>query len=146
MPRKKKRARKVSRIECDTSICEQCQVCAAICSMLAFGVSNPQLGGIKVMSNFDLGVVDVNTCRQCVALSCVEVCNLDAFARDEATGAWVIDRSKCPGCRLCEKACPVGAIVFDPGSKVCFKCDLCGGEAVCVTHCPAGALTLVDIK
>lgn len=114
--------------------------------MLAFGVSNPQLSGIKVMSNFDLGVVNVNSCRQCVAPSCVEVCNFDAFGHDEATGARVIDKNKCSGCRLCEKACPVSAIVFDSDSKVCFKCDLCGGDPVCITHCPAGALTLIDIK
>jgi len=48
---------------------------------------------------------------------------------------------KCIGCRLCEKNCPVAAIVFHEKGKIDFdmgKCILCGQ---CGDVCPTQAIT-----
>jgi len=58
-----------------------------------------------------------------------------------ANGARVllVDPDKCVGCRMCALACPFGNIeVLDRGHAE--KCDLCGGDPMCVQFCPRGAL------
>jgi electron transfer flavoprotein alpha subunit/NAD-dependent dihydropyrimidine dehydrogenase PreA subunit len=47
---------------------------------------------------------------------------------------------KCTGCKVCEFACPFGAIVVvDSKAKVLENCTDCG---ICVEQCPEAALTL----
>jgi Fe-S-cluster-containing hydrogenase component 2 len=59
-----------------------------------------------------------------------------------------VDEGKCVGCRMCVLACPFGNIeVRAPGRAE--KCDLCGGDPVCVQFCPRGALRFgetVDVE
>ncbi len=43
-------------------------------------------------------------------------------------------------CKECLEACPFGAMGFDPDRGRPFKCDLCGGEPLCVRFCEPGAL------
>jgi carbon-monoxide dehydrogenase iron sulfur subunit len=134
-----------SAVSYNSKVCDMCMACAAICSMRAWeGESNPQLGGVKVSFDNMYGqILDSRVCRQCVAPSCMQACTFEAIAIDAKTGARVIDRKKCTGCRSCEKACPFNAVVYNKAANKCFKCDLCAGEALCVKHCPSGALSLV---
>ncbi|MFC1866129.1 4Fe-4S dicluster domain-containing protein [Chloroflexota bacterium] len=129
----------------ESSVCDKCVSCAAACSTLNFGESNPQLSGIRL--SFDImyaETIDVKTCQQCLAPSCMQACLFDAISIDDTTGARVIDQDKCTGCRLCEIACPEEAVVYNSATNKCFKCDLCGGDPECVKQCPAGALSLVS--
>lgn len=134
-----------SAVSYNSKICDTCMACAAICSMRAWkGLSNPQLGGVKVsFDNMHGQILDSRVCRQCAAPSCMQACNFEAITIDTTTGARVIDQKKCTGCRSCEKACPFKAVVYNKAANKCFKCDLCAGEALCVKHCPSGALSLV---
>jgi len=44
------------------------------------------------------------------------------------------------------EACPVpGALKLSPEHKL-LKCDLCGGEPICIKTCYAGVLRMVDRK
>jgi Fe-S-cluster-containing dehydrogenase component len=59
---------------------------------------------------------------------------------------------KCIGCRLCNIACPFGAVWFDALNKVSRKCDLCQGrlanglEPACVKACsPQHALQFGEL-
>ena len=46
-----------------------------------------------------------------------------------------LNEEKCIGCLACVDACPFGAIQINPDGDV-LKCDLCGGDPVCVKYCP----------
>ncbi len=73
-------------------------------------------------------------------------CPTEALYVDGRTGARSIDSEKCTGCGLCREACPqypATPIMCDPERNICLKCDLCGGEPLCVKFCPAAALRFV---
>lgn len=58
----------------------------------------------------------------------------------------MVDEEKCVGCGFCVIACPWGLVVLDPMKRKAIKCDLCGGDPVCVKECPEKALLLVDLN
>jgi len=74
----------------------------------------------------------------------MEVCPVNAIQPGSETGAYLVDERKCVGCRLCEMACPLGAIEVHPDQHVAMKCDLCGGEPLCAKFCLPEALTYVS--
>ncbi|MDD1768082.1 MAG: 4Fe-4S binding protein [Methanomassiliicoccales archaeon] len=78
-------------------------------------------------------------CTQCVACGddcCAEACPEDAISL--VGGILVVDDELCTGCGACEETCRFGVIrVVDDLAR---KCDLCGGDPVCVKFCPLGAL------
>ena len=82
-------------------------------------------------------------CNQCENAYCANVCPTGAINRDEETGALEIDREKCVGCGLCGRYCPIDMAKVDPDLKKTVKCDLCGGDPLCVKVCPTGALEVV---
>jgi Fe-S-cluster-containing hydrogenase component 2 len=59
-----------------------------------------------------------------------------------------VDEERCIGCKECVLHCPFGAANLHPITKKAFKCDLCGGEALCAEYCPTGAMSYdtVDIR
>ncbi len=80
----------------------------------------------------------INVCRMCDEPKCAKVCETDAIVPKD--GILVILESRCVRCHDCVKACPYGAIFIDPITRYPIKCDLCGGDPLCVKVCPTGAL------
>ena len=58
----------------------------------------------------------------------------------------LVRTERCVGCQTCLNACvfaPVASrIKYNPETNTCFKCDLCGGDPMCVKRCPLGASQL----
>jgi len=87
------------------------------------------------------------TCHQCEDAPCANVCPTQAIQRQ--AGIWLVDQSRCIGCKSCMIACPFGSMqVTGEGEEVqALKCNRCwhreGGPA-CVAACPTYALTCVD--
>lgn len=56
-----------------------------------------------------------------------------------------IRQSNCIGCKLCEKACEYGALIYGNDGKAnkcngCIERYKCGMDSPCVMVCPTGAL------
>ena len=123
--------------------CSGCSICELVCSERLLGGYNPHRAALRVdhagenLYHFPI------VCHQCQNAYCLKVCPVEAIRVEEATGARVVDRDRCIGCGTCERYCPLKVIRVDPGHKKSLKCDLCGGEPLCVAACPAGALELV---
>lgn len=141
--------------------CVGCLRCELACVEFNEGRSQPSLARIKVgrsvnfgpqgptggpgmQGAFGNGLVVPGVCRQCPhPVPCATACPQSAIQTDPATGARVVDPKACVGCRLCQRACPWGMIVFDEAAGKASKCFLCHGRPKCVEACPAEALRFV---
>ena len=123
--------------------CVGCRVCEAVCSFVKEGESNPAKSRCKIVRSFEDNILYKYRvhCQQCESAPCRAVCPSGALSED-AQGVKFVDESKCIGCRMCEIACPVGAIFVSADRGVAVKCDLCRGldGPQCVKFCFAGAL------
>ena len=55
-----------------------------------------------------------------------------------------IDREKCDGCGLCEKACHEGAIKIVNNKAVLIREDYCDGLGDCLPACPQNAISFEE--
>jgi carbon-monoxide dehydrogenase iron sulfur subunit len=137
------------RIVLDPAKCDGCRVCEAVCSLVNEGESNPVKSRIKVIRTIENEIVRSIPvfCQQCEEAYCEAVCPARAISRNN-DGVLIVDESKCVGCRLCEIACPVGAITVNPEKHVALKCDQCQviGEPQCVKYCYTEALQLLPAE
>lgn len=137
----------------DQSRCTGCQTCAIACK----SVHELPPGPLKYLRIFQYekgAFPDVRIhvqwvpCYHCEKPSCVAACPTAAMYKEEKFGAVLIDPDKCNGCRLCYKACPYGAPVFESDAKksMAQKCDMCigrqerGEQPACALSCPMRAL------
>jgi carbon-monoxide dehydrogenase iron sulfur subunit len=134
-------------IVCNEERCAGCRTCEAVCSLSHEGVVSPVLARLEIISYpLEGWRIKSVTCKQCRGPDCLYVCPTKALYVDNVTGARVIDAGKCIGCKLCMEACPQypnTPIRHDSKINVCFKCDLCGGEPLCVKFCPEAALSFL---
>jgi carbon-monoxide dehydrogenase iron sulfur subunit len=130
----------------DKSKCTGCRVCEGVCSLYRAGEFNPVKARGKVIRTVkDSILYKVRvTCQQCEEANCMAVCPVNAISEDER-GVKVVDEEKCLGCRMCEMACPIGAISVDVDKKVSAKCDQCLDlpEPQCVKFCWTEALQYI---
>lgn len=127
----------------DPDKCAGCRDCEIICSLNKFGVVNSELSSIRINTDVLGGYIsDAEACKQCPGAECVAACPTGANHIDPQTGARVIDRDVCIGCQSCMNACPADPprIHFSEDRGFCFKCDLCGGDPMCVKYCSCAAL------
>jgi anaerobic carbon-monoxide dehydrogenase iron sulfur subunit len=133
----------MNRIVLDVTKCVGCRVCEGVYSLANEGQANPVLSRIKPVRTIRDGILySVPVfCQQCEVAACQQVCPRAAIRRDER-GVVCVDEQKCAGCKLCEMACPVGAITVNPEKHVAIKCNQCleFGEPQCVKHCYSKAL------
>jgi len=130
--------------------CVGCRICELSCSMFHHdGAFNPRNALIRIESNREFGlnkpienIDQPHVCRQCDPAPCAEGCPAEAFAANETLSIRFVDRDQCIGCEQCLQECPYNMIVLhrEDGETKAGKCDLCGGEPLCVRNCPVGAL------
>jgi len=138
----------IGHIERNTETCAGCRTCEAVCSLSHEGVISPSLARTWIIDHVLEGRhIESITCKQCKNAPCFYACSVGAFYIDKNSGARIIDEEKCIGCQACIKACPQypnSPIRFDPVRNVAIKCDLCGGQPLCVKYCPEAALRIVQ--
>ena len=128
----------------DPQKCTGCRSCEIACSLKHAQVSNPARSRIRVVNWKPARRFLPVACQHCEDAPCLKACPQEAISRDADLDQVVIDYAKCVGCRTCFYACPFGAMQFDGDRGRPFKCDLCGGEPLCVAVCEDNALTYAD--
>lgn len=121
--------------------CTGCRTCETICSFTHVDEFDPTRSRISVFNFEKAGFSVPMVCQQCSVAACMAVCPVGAISRSNETGAMTVNNSKCLRCKMCTIACPFGATIYDPIKDIVGKCDLCGGDPMCVKFCPSGALT-----
>jgi len=135
------------RVEVDASRCTGCRACMLTCSLRRTGEARLSASAIQVVSSPDEGSHAPIVCLACSGRPCIAACSVDVIIDSKETP--LLDVERCIGCGACIDACPYGAIGFDPVAGKAIKCDLCGGDPLCVKVCNAattmpGALSIVD--
>ena len=88
-----------------------------------------------------LSMIDApHVCMQCDPAPCAESCPEEAFRWNERAGTLEVDGELCSGCETCVNECEYDMMMMQDGKAA--KCDLCGGDPVCVRFCPTGALVI----
>lgn len=130
-----------------SQICTGCETCALVCALSHEQLINPKLARNTVKTDVQVGyVTDVLYCQQCDDPKCLKACATGALRIDDVSGARIIDQDTCIGCQTCLNACifapSASRIKYNPDTNTCFKCDLCGGDPLCVRRCPLGSSQL----
>jgi len=128
----------------DPEKCTGCRICESACSIHHEKVCNPTRARVHVVKWETAGLYIPMVCLQCDSPICETVCPMRAIKRDPKTGAMLVDSALCVGCRLCVQFCPFGGVEIDARTGKIMKCDLCGGEPICVKFCDPEALRYVN--
>lgn len=120
--------------------CTGCRICEMICSFGSFEghIFNPYEARIRIEKIEELGVDLPILCLHCHHPLCVEACPNGAITIT-TEGYVKIDYSLCNSCNACVIACPYGAIRIV--NNEISKCNLCGGDPLCIKWCPTQAIT-----
>lgn len=128
--------------------CTLCAVCQDVCPVNSRENLSDKGGtraALPVLFAIRNGELDLHAvCAQCSNAPCRHFCPAQVISRDERTGAIVVAKEHCIGCGLCLTACPNDAIFLDAERGKATKCELCGGDPLCVKNCPSGALEWVS--
>lgn len=129
----------------DPGKCTGCGTCEMVCSLRNRSVIAPASSSIKMLRDGEKGKNFAIYCQHCRKPLCIEACPTRAIEKDE-NGIVSINKLFCVECGLCTLACPESAPLRDSKTGEINKCDLCGGDPLCVKHCPEKALTLTRGK
>jgi len=123
----------------DPRRCTGCRTCELVCSHAKTGQFRPTQSAIRRVTVLDDLGFQPWCCLQCTDAECVQVCPVQAIRRTPE--GWLeVDPDSCIGCSLCSLVCPFGNIRVIEGYAT--KCDLCGGDPLCVRWCPRNALAV----
>ncbi|MFC1858130.1 4Fe-4S dicluster domain-containing protein [Thermodesulfobacteriota bacterium] len=130
----------------DADKCVACRTCELACSFAKTSVLDPLRSRITNFNFPGTPFRTSTTCQQCEEPACAVICPSRALSRDPITGAILVDKERCVGCKMCMQVCPFGTIHLDSEERIAVKCDLCGGDPVCVKFCIPGALQYIEVK
>lgn len=126
-------------------LCTGCGACMLVCANRAVGGYNPRAARLKILSENENLVNRPLVCTQCENPFCLNSCPFGAISRVAESGVVLIDKEACTSCGVCVEACPDRMIQIGPDHKA-DKCDMCGGDPLCVKYCVPRALQLVEKK
>lgn len=123
--------------------CVGCMSCVLACSLQhgdTIGPTHSMILPVRLRKQvLNIPVV----CHQCAKPLCADACPMGALSRNEETKAMTVDIDLCIGCGVCMIACPLGGISLNTLAGHSEKCDLCGGDPLCVKFCGYGAIEYI---
>jgi len=123
-------------------LCSGCRICELTCAIHHFTVNNPKKSAVRVIITYPHPVVRMPIiCSQCKIPACAEACPVGALKKVDSIVE--LDKDLCISCMKCVEACPFGAIFAHSDVQHPIKCDMCGGDPLCVKNCPKGAIQLI---
>jgi anaerobic carbon-monoxide dehydrogenase iron sulfur subunit len=123
--------------------CTACRNCEFACAFSHLHEGRPTAARCRAVPEPDQGLEGKNAlviCMQCDDAACVKACPANALWRDMKSGAIYHVPERCIQCASCVAACPFGNMRWETVTASPAKCDLCGGDPVCVKFCPTGAI------
>jgi len=123
--------------------CNGCGDCVKTCSQAKSGTNDPIHSRIQVAKAPEGTAYGLALCRQCGEPQCVMNCPAGALKKDEESGVVKCDETMCVNCQLCTLACDFAGITHNSKTNQQMKCDMCGGDPLCVKSCSTGALKLL---
>ncbi|MCD6200734.1 MAG: dimethyl sulfoxide reductase anchor subunit [Bacteroidales bacterium] len=140
----------------DREACVGCEACVIACSIANEGESFVPWRQVYTFNPFRLPGLPVFfyslACNHCQEAPCIPACPARAYSRDPVTGAVILNRDACIGCRYCTWACPYDAPQFNETAGTMEKCTFCterlqrGEEPACVAGCPVDALSFIAFE
>jgi Fe-S-cluster-containing dehydrogenase component/DMSO reductase anchor subunit len=132
----------------DHNKCVACGACSASCMLENQWSFSPRvIFAFNSIALPSLPIINLSlACNHCQNAVCMDGCPSSAYYKEPATGAIIVDDSKCIGCRYCQWNCPYDAPKYLISQKVIGKCNLCSQRLIegllpaCSTSCPTGAL------
>lgn len=123
--------------------CIGCYSCVLVCAAVNERSHSFQKSRIKIRAYGGYSSTFSDTyCAGCREPACAEVCPTDALVYRKGGGV-TVKKDKCIGCRVCIKACVIGAIDFDDDKQLPLICRHCG---VCAQYCPHGIFVMEDVE
>lgn len=132
-------------IEVTPDKCTGCRTCEMACSFHHEGECSTTKSRIRILKGKEWAFDFPRLCIQCGEAPCLESCPTGALARDNGSGAVLVDTKACNGCEACLTACPIRALTLDRDKNTVFKCDLCGGDPECVKWCTRDVLVFKEL-
>ena len=133
--------------------CEACRVACSIENRIPMEHSWRTVQHVNADHRPDTPAFHLSlACNHCARPACLDACPASAYAKDPATGAVLLDDTRCIGCRYCAWACPYDAPRFDVTRGVMTKCTFCvdrlrrGQTPACAAACPTGALGIEELR
>lgn len=120
--------------------CVGCMSCVLACSLQHGDLIGPSRSMIYPVGLRKQVIHIPVVCRQCAKPLCADACPMGAISRNQETGAMAVDSDLCIGCGSCMVACPMGAVTVSTEAGHAMKCDLCGGDPLCVKFCGYDAI------
>ncbi|MEO0199238.1 MAG: 4Fe-4S dicluster domain-containing protein [candidate division WOR-3 bacterium] len=124
--------------------CTGCKLCEMACSYGHFKVFSSGKSAVRIVRGKNFYMFYPNVCLQCQDAFCVRACPTSALSLENHVIKY--DEKRCILCRQCFIACPWGLIYLSPDYEVMIKCDLCGGDPLCIKVCFNDAIEYVEIE
>jgi len=139
----------------DLNKCTCCHACILACNIENH--SEQQVNWRNLYTYNEQRIPDIPVfhfsiaCNHCSLAPCKDACPAGAYKKDDGTGAIVLEKNRCIGCKYCSWVCPYDAPKYNSSSGLIEKCTLCFSRLevaklpACVNMCPTGALDFDDI-
>lgn len=125
--------------------CLNCNLCVENCPNKIIKKADENFGAVHLDYTNSYCKFDCAKCGEVCPSGAIKRLSLDD-KQHTRIGMAMIDEDKCRKCRACSRACPVHAIIKEPGKPPILNAVKCIGCGACKKACPVGAIEIFPTK